>query len=80
MVQFKELGKVKISPKRNLVLSKNDRNNLVIVQQLELKEDGRSTNIFMKGAIIISKDSIYNVRDKLNEAIAALEDEGILGN
>lgn len=72
---FTILSKAKIQEKRNVVISYTDRDNFAIGQQVEIEESGRTTSMFLKGAMFVDKDKLINIRDALNEALSKLEDE-----
>lgn len=74
---FQELSKAKIQEKRNLVISKNSSDEgFTLAQQILVEEGNRITTIFMKGATQIDGiESLYNVRDAINEAISKYEFE-----
>lgn len=72
--EFTELSKARIQEKRSIVISEVFKDNIsegfTMAQQLEVEEDGRVTNIFLKNAFHISDiEGLYNLRDALNIAI-----------
>ncbi len=69
-IEYTELSKAKIQDKRNLVISKASKGGFTIAQQLEISEEGRRTQVFLKGATIVDDiDGLINLRDALNVAI-----------
>lgn len=73
---YVEISKAKIKEKRNIVISRIDgTDTYVVAQQAMLEEGNKQTFIFIKGAIYVeSLESMYNIRDALNEAISKEED------
>jgi hypothetical protein len=73
---YVEISKAKIKDKRNIVISRiDDTENYVVAQQAVTEVDGKQSVMFIKGAIFIeSLESMYNLRDALNEAISKEED------
>lgn len=76
MPNFKELSKAKIQESRNLVISKlSEEDKFTLAQQLIVNEGNKNTTIFMKGAIHIDgTQSLYDLRNALNEAIEKIEE------
>lgn len=70
---FIELSKAKIKENRNIVISSDNQGNIVMAQQLVVNEGGRETLIFMKGAIEIDKENIFEIKKAIDEAIIHLE-------
>ena len=70
-----ELSKAKIQDTRNIVISSNEsKGGYTMAQQISIIEGERETLIFMKNAIHIDDiDGLYNLRDAINEAIKAEE-------
>ena len=65
--RFIELGKTKIRQNRNIVVSKDSDGYITIAQQIEIVEDGRPTNIFMKGAIEVEAKYFSGLVELLEE-------------
>jgi hypothetical protein len=75
--RFIEISSVKISPKRTIVFSQtaNDNGNVIIGQKLTVKdENGKPLNFFMKGAMNIPVNSLYDFRDAVNLVLKSLEE------
>ena len=53
-VNFKELSRAKVQQSRNIVISQCSKGGYTMGMQLEVQEDGRVTNVFMKGAFQIN--------------------------
>lgn len=69
-IKYVELSKARVQDKRNLVVSSTSKGGYTIAQQLMVEEGGRKTQVFLKGAIIISgMEGLLNLRDALNVAI-----------
>lgn len=75
--KFIEIATANITPKRSIVISKlnkPDEGSVIIGQRLTVKDDNdKMLNVFLKGALNIPKDSLYDLRDALNEAIKYFE-------
>lgn len=71
--EFKELGKIKIRDNRNLVISKDNLGFITIAQQIVINEDGRETAVFLKGAIEIEEQYLFEVGKKLSEISSKLD-------
>ena len=68
--KFTELANCHIGAKRSVVISSLEDDSFTIGQQLEVEEDGCTTNIFLKGAFHVdSIEGLCNLRDALTEAI-----------
>lgn len=76
MAEFRELAKAKIQESRNIVISKMTTvDSFTLAQQLVVTEGNKQTTMFMKGAIHIDGvQSLYNLRNALNEAISQIEE------
>ena len=48
-IEYHELSKAKITDSRNIVISSCSRGGFTIAQQLEAKENDKTTSVFMKG-------------------------------
>jgi hypothetical protein len=71
--KFVEIAAVNISSKRTIVLSKSNE-NIIIGQKLSVKDDNdKPINFFLKGALNIPVDSIYDFRDAINDVIKHIE-------
>ena len=69
-IAYEEISRAKVSKSRNVVISACSKGGFTIAQQLEAIEDGKSTFIFLKGAIHVDDlDKMYDLRDALNAAI-----------
>lgn len=77
-INYKELARARIQDKRNIVISKTDKelSQFTIAQQLIVEEGNRNTYVFMKNAFHVDNiEGLYNLRDALNVAIAEAEKE-----
>lgn len=77
--KYRELAKVKVSEKRNIVISKFDDDSekgITVAQQLQVDEGEHAVSMFFKGAFHIDDiQGLYNLRDACNCAIKKLEEE-----
>lgn len=75
-IKYEELAKAKISEKRSIVISKRSHGGFTVAQQIEVEEDGKSIEMFLKGAFQVTDlDGLHNMRDALTCAINMLETE-----
>lgn len=73
--QYRELSKAKVTETRNAVISECSRGGFTIAQQLEAKENGGTTTVFMKNAIQVdSVERLTDLRDAINVAIKAAKE------
>lgn len=73
---YTELSKAKVSDARNVVISDCSKGGFTVAQQLEAKEGGRTTTVFLRGALHIDDiDGLYNLRDAVNMAIQKSENK-----
>ncbi len=73
-IEYNELSKAKVSDSRNIVLSSCSKGGFTIAQQLEAKEDSKTTTVFLKGAFHVDDiHGLYNLRDAVNLAIKLSE-------
>lgn len=74
---FKEIASAKVSPTRDIVISKRD-NEFILAQRAKLQEGTRETKIFLRGTMPIENiEGLYELRDALNEAICNIENNQI---
>lgn len=75
-INYSEISKAKISESRNVVISNCSKGGYTVAQQLIVKENDKSTTVFMKGAFHVdSIEGLYELRDALNLAIESCENE-----
>lgn len=64
---FVELANATLSSKRQAVISRLDDGSYTIGQKLEVKDEEKTMNIFLKGALHAENlEAIQNLRDALN--------------
>lgn len=74
-IEYNELSRAKVSDSRNVIISNCNKGGFTIAQQLEAKENGKITSVFMKGAFHIEDiHGLYNLRDAVNLAIKISEE------
>ena len=74
-IEYHELSRAKISSSRNFVISSCSKGGFTIAQQLEAKENDKTTSVFMKGAFHVDDlHGLYNIRDAVNLAIKIVEE------
>ena len=74
-IAYKELCRAKVTDCPNIVVSSRSKAAFTIAQQLEAKENDKTTAVFLKGAFHVDDlHGLYNVRDALNLAIATVEE------
>jgi hypothetical protein len=74
-IEYHELSRAKITDSRNIVISNCSKGGFTIAQQLETKENDKTTSVFMKGAFHVEDiHGLYNLRDAVNLAIKISEE------
>ena len=74
-IEYHELSRAKVTDSRNIVISDCSKGGFTIAQQLEAKENDKTTLVFMKGAFHIEDiHGLYNLRDAVNLAIKVSEE------
>ena len=74
-IEYHELSRAKVTDSRNIVISNCSKGGFTIAQQLEAKENDKTTLIFMKGAFHVEDiHGLYNLRDAVNLAIKISEE------
>lgn len=74
-IEYHEISRAKVTDSRNIVISDCSKGGFTIAQQLEAKENDKTTLVFMKGAFHIEDiQGLYNLRDAVNLAIKVSEE------
>ena len=74
-IEYTELSRAKVTESRNIVISNCSKGGFTIAQQLEAKENDKTTSVFMKGAFHVEDiHGLYNLRDAVNLAIKITEE------
>ena len=74
-IEYHELSRAKVTDSRNVVISNCSKGGFTIAQQLEAKENDKTTSVFMKGAFHVEDiHGLYNLRDAVNLAIKFSEE------
>lgn len=74
-VEYNELSRAKVTDSRNIVISACSKGGFTIAQQLEAKENDKTTSVFLKGAFHVDDiHGLYNIRDAINLAIKVTEE------
>lgn len=74
-IEYTELAKARITDSRNIVISNCNKGGFTIAQQLEARENDKTTSVFMKGAFHVENiHGLYNLRDAINLAIKITEE------
>lgn len=74
-IEYHELSRAKVTDSRSIVISNCSKGGFTIAQQLEAKENDKTTSVFMKGAFHIEDiHGLYNLRDAVNLAIKISEE------
>ena len=74
-IEYHELSRAKVTDSRNIVISNCSKGGFTIAQQLEAKENDKTTSVFMKGAFHVEEiHGLYNLRDAINLAIKISEE------
>lgn len=74
-IEYNELSRAKVTDSRNIVISNCSKGGFTIAQQLEAKENDKTTSVFLKGAFHVDDlHGLYNLRDAVNLAIKVTEE------
>lgn len=74
-VEYTEISRAKVTDSRNIVISACSKGGFTIAQQLEAKENDKTTSVFLKGAFHVDDlHGLYNIRDAVNLAIKTTEE------
>ena len=74
-VEYSEISRAKVTDSRNIVISNCSKGGFTIAQQLEAKENDKTTSVFLKGAFHVDDiHGLYNIRDAVNLAIKVTEE------
>lgn len=74
-IEYNELSRAKVTDSRNIIISSCSKGGFTIAQQLEAKENDKTTSVFMKGAFHVEDiHGLYNLRDAVNLAIKLSEE------
>lgn len=74
-VEYRELARARVAETRSIVVSSYSKGGFTIAQQLEAKENDKTTAVFMKGAFHIEDiQGLYDLRDAINLAIKVSEE------
>ena len=74
-VEYTEISRAKVTDSRNVVISSCSKGGFTIAQQLEAKENDKTTAVFLKGAFHVDDiHGLYNIRDAINLAIKTAEE------
>ena len=74
-VEYTEISRAKVTDSRNVVISSCSKGGFTIAQQLEAKENDKTTSVFLKGAFHVDDiHGLYNIRDAVNLAIKIAEE------
>ena len=79
-IEYNEISRAKVTDSRNIVISACSKGGFTIAQQLEAKENDKTTSVFLKGAFHIDDiHGLYNIRDAINLAIKVTEENSSNG-
>lgn len=74
-IEYNELSRARVTDSRNIIISSCSKGGFTIAQQLEAKENDKTTSVFMKGAFHVEDiHGLYNLRDAINLAIKLSEE------
>lgn len=74
-IEYNEISRAKVTDSRNIVISSCSKGGFTIAQQLEAKENDKTTSVFLKGAFHVDDiHGLYNIRDAVNLAIKVAEE------
>jgi hypothetical protein len=76
-IEYTAISVAKITETRAIVISECSKGGYTLAQRMEVNEDGKKTQVYLKGATHINDiQGLYNLRDAVNLAIKKVE-EGI---
>lgn len=76
-IEYTELSRAKVTDSRNIVISSCSKGGFTVAQQLQAKENNKTTSVFLKGAFHVEDvNGLYNLRDAVNVAIKMAEESG----
>lgn len=76
-IEYTELSRAKVTDSRNIVISSCSKGGFTVAQQLQAKENDKTTSVFLKGAFHVEDvNGLYNLRDAINVAIKMAEESG----
>lgn len=76
-IEYTELSRAKVADSRNIVISSCSKGGFTVAQQLQAKENDKTTSVFLKGAFHVEDvNGLYNLRDAVNVAIKMAEESG----
>lgn len=76
-IEYTELSRAKVTDSRNIVISSCSKGGFTVAQQLQAKENDKTTSVFLKGAFHVEDvNGLYNLRDAVNVAIKMTEESG----
>lgn len=75
MTLFHPLGKKLIKPNVWLVVSLREDGRISIAQQVEMQAGNKPMHIFLKNAIEVDAETLYDIRDLIDEAIRGIFEE-----
>ena len=74
-IEYNEISRAKVTDSRNIIISACNKGGFTIAQQLEAKENDKTTSVFLKGAFHVDDiHGLYNMRDAINLAIKVTEE------
>lgn len=77
-IEYTELSRAKVTDSRNIVISSCSKGGFTVAQQLQAKENDKTTSVFLKGAFHVEDvNGLYNLRDAVNVAIKMAEESGL---
>lgn len=75
-IEYSEISRAKVTDSRNVIISSCSKGGFTIAQQLEAKENDKTTSVFLKGAFHVDDiHGLYNIRDAINLAIKVTEEK-----
>lgn len=75
-IEYSEISRAKVTDSRNVIISSCNKGGFTIAQQLEAKENDKTTSVFLKGAFHVDDiHGLYNIRDAINLAIKVTEEK-----
>lgn len=74
-VEYCEISEAKVTDNRSIVISDCSRGGFTIAQRMDVKEEGHTNRVYLKGAFHINDiHGLYELRDALNYVIHVVEE------
>jgi ABC-type lipoprotein release transport system permease subunit len=74
--KYNELGRVRLTNNKNLVISSRSKGGYTLAQQLEVPDGDTTVLVFLRSAIHVQdRQTLANIRDAINVALDQIDDD-----